>query len=127
MILESIIVCVVIVYFMSWLTGVIERLLFGSFIRESFPSMADEHFPGLLKTSILQQQQTRVWLENRKYADQGNSGLTKRADLHRKVRGVSFWEMISAFVALILLSVAYNADSSNKSSQRPVETQPTNP
>jgi hypothetical protein len=108
---------------MSWLTGVAEGLLFRSFMRKSFPHIADEYFPGFLKTSISQQRKTRAWLKNRKYADQGDYGLTKRADLHRKIRRVSLWMMVAAFIALILFSVTYNVDSSNKSSQTSVENQ----
>jgi len=127
MILESIIVCVAIVYFMSWLTGVIEGVLFNSFMRKSFPTIADEHFPGLLKTSIFQQRETRTWLKNRKYVDQGSVGLTKRADLHRMIRGFAFWVMIGSFLALILLSTVYRNRSSKNPPHSPVEQQSTNP
>jgi hypothetical protein len=127
MIIESISAGAAIIYFLSWLTGVIEGFLFRRYIRKSFPSIAEEYFPGMLQTSISKQWKAIFWLKRRGYTEYGNSELNQRADFHRKTTCIVLGAMIVTLSTLVLMSVSYYNASSKNSSNTPAENQSATP
>lgn len=127
MIIESISVGSATIYFMSWLTGVIEGFLFRRYIRKSFPSIAEEYFPGMLQTSISKQWKAILWLKRRGYTEYGNSELNQRADFHRKTTSIVLGAMVVTLATLVLMSVSYYNASSNNSSHTPAENHSVKP
>jgi len=98
--LEILIGAAIAIYFIAWAIGAIESILFCRYMRRRFPDLAREYFPGVLGTSISQQNRTSGWLRRREYAAEGDAGLTARADLHRKVSKVTLGVVVLGLIAI---------------------------
>ena len=102
MILEAIIVAMIPIYFLSWITGGIEGILFAKFLRSNYPDVAAVHYPGILKGSIPQQLKTTAWLWKRQYIEIGDTSLARRADGHRKITLIVLCLMVTSGIVLIV-------------------------
>jgi len=90
------------IFFVSWLIGVVDGLRFSRYIKRAHPRIAAEHFPGILEGSIAQQRRTQKWMKSRGYSEVGDEELTHRADRHSKISGVAFRIMIFSMVILFV-------------------------
>jgi hypothetical protein len=106
---DAIITVTALVFFASWLIGVIDGLRFSRYIRRAHPSIAEEHFPGILEGSIAQQGRTAKWMKSRGYSEVGDEELTRRADRHSKISGVAFRIMICAMVILFVAGFFFDS------------------
>lgn len=88
------------VFFASWVVGIVDGLVFRRYLRQAHPEIADELFPGILHGSISQQFRTQKWMKNRRYEEAGDPDLTLKADRHQLLSGVAFKVMIGTMVTL---------------------------
>ena len=104
---DTIIALAALIFFVSWLIGVVASLRFSHYVRRTHPSIAKEHFPGILHGSIAQQLRTQKWMKSRGYSEAGDAEFTHRADRHSKISGFAFKTMICAMVILVVLSIFF--------------------
>jgi hypothetical protein len=104
---DTIFALAALIFFVSWLIGVVGSLRFSQYVRRTHPSIAKEHFPGILHGSIAQQLRTQRWMKTRGYSKVGDEELTHRADRHSKISGVVSKTMMCAMVVLVLSRIFF--------------------
>jgi hypothetical protein len=102
MILQIAIASLIPIYFLSWGTGCVEGIMFKRYLRKNHPQLADVHYPGLLRGSIYQQLKTIAWLWKREYVAVGDTGLIRRADIHRSINLVAVGLMLMSIIGLLI-------------------------
>jgi len=69
------------IYIIAWLLNAIDSLLFRSFIRKNYPSVAENYYPDFLKQSPHQQITTLSWVWKGHYKRIASDQLSKSQQL----------------------------------------------
>lgn len=102
MILQIVIVALIPIYFLSWIAGCVETIIFGRYLRKNHPAVAALHAPGMFNSDVMQQLKTTAWIWKRQYVDVGDEGLILRADIHRRISLISLGLMVTSIIGLLI-------------------------